>query len=179
LPQPLWKLNLRPASYNGVLFYVEVQARQGGFRLVPHEFPKKNIPWSENMGRRVRHWAITGYLVYSPALMPDVFAQRDALIAALDTPGPGLLVLPTGLHIMDDEPPGLVMVDAWTIVERQEAGGWCSAEMMFLEAGQAPSSLSGGDTQSVSTAAAQNAITASKNSGDLYVNPPGGPGTAR
>jgi prophage DNA circulation protein len=48
-----WRLQLVPASYNGASFYVEVQSRSGGFRLVVHEFPKKDIGWTESMGHRV------------------------------------------------------------------------------------------------------------------------------
>lgn len=136
----LWQQQLVQASYNGVVFYIEMQVRAGGNRLVPHEFPKKNIPWVEPMGRRIRHWPITGYLIYSPVNMPDVFGQRDALIAQLRSSGPGVLVLPTGLQNMSDEPPGQVYVDTYSVIERQERGGWVEFDMVFIEAGQTVSS---------------------------------------
>ena len=122
MPTSAWRNQLVPASYNGVLFYVELQSRASGYRLVPHEFPKRDIPWTENMGRRVRHWQVHGYLVYSPVNMPDVFGQRDELIAQLETPGAGVLVLPTGLQNMNDESPGAVEVDTYAVTEHRDRG---------------------------------------------------------
>lgn len=60
---------LQPASYKGVPFYVETGGRSSGRRIVPHEFPKKdNYPYSEDMGRRIRRFAVTAYIIYSPVL---------------------------------------------------------------------------------------------------------------
>ena len=167
-----WKLGLSPASYNGAAFYVDLQALTGGFRLVPHEIPKRDVGWTESMGRRVRHWSITGYLVYSPTTMPDVFGARDALIAALNTPGVGSLVLPTGLETMDNAPPGAVVVDTYSVVERRERGGWCLVEMIFVQAGELAQGQSSAnspstDTPSAVTAAAGGAATAAGASTDM------------
>jgi prophage DNA circulation protein len=165
-------MQLQPASYNGAPFYVEVQSRGSGFRLVPHEFPKANIPWTENMGRRVRHWPVEAYLIYSPVLMPNVFQARDALIAALETPGPGVLVLPTGLQNMSDEAPGAVEVDTYTVTERRERGGWVEFAIAFVEAGQPISTQPYADTAGQVTSAAQNVQAAAASSTDL--NTPAG-----
>jgi prophage DNA circulation protein len=164
---PLWQTELVPASYNGAPFYVEVQTCAGGFRLAPHEFPKKNIPWVENMGRRVRHWSINGYLIYSPIRMPDVLGARDNLIAALETPGQGLLILPTGLEEMYDEPPGAVMVDTYSVIEHRERGGWCEFEMVFIEAGQTVSSQPVADTAANVLAQAQGLNSTAASSTDI------------
>ena len=150
-----------------------MQARSGGFRLVVHEFPKKDIGWTESMGRRMRHWPVTAYLVYSPVNMPDVFGARDAMIAALETPGQGVLVLPTGLQNMNDEPPGAVTVDTWTVVERQERGGWCAFEIVFVEAGQTISTQPFADTASTANTAAANSKTAAAASSDMSAVPLG------
>lgn len=162
-----WRAQLQPASYNGITFYVRVQTRVGGNRLVAHEFPKKNIPWTENMGRRVRRWPITGYLVYSPVHMPDVFGQRDALLEELENGQIGTLILPTGLHKMSDEPPGAVEVETFGMIERQEEGGYVELEMMFVEAGQPVSSQPFTYTPGNVVSAAQNATTAFAGSNDI------------
>ena len=125
------------------------------------------------MGRRVRHWPVTAYLVFSPVNMPDVFGARDALIAALETPGGGILVLPTGLEVMSDEAPGAVSVDTWTVVERQERGGWCAFEIVFVESGQTISTLPFADTASTTTTAAANSQTAAAGSSDMTAVPSG------
>ena len=59
---------LQPASYNGVPFHVETAGRASGRRIVPHEFPKKDIPTAEDLGRRIRRFAVTAYIIYSPVL---------------------------------------------------------------------------------------------------------------
>jgi prophage DNA circulation protein len=179
---PPWRLNLQPASFNGVGFYVEVQNRAGGRRQAPHEFPKKDIGWTEDMGRRLRRWNVAAYLIYSPERMPDWQSQRDLLIAQLEAEGPGLLILPTGLQNMTDEPPGQVVVDNYTFLERRERGGWCEFEINFIEAGQSPSTNVTTNTQATATSAAQNTLSAAQQSNDLssYGNSPTpiGPGSA-
>lgn len=78
------------ASFRGVAFFVEGDRRTGGRRLVTHEFPLREDPYIEDLGRRARTFAVEGYLVG-----PDYLVHRDALLAALeDVSGPGKLVHP-------------------------------------------------------------------------------------
>lgn len=134
---PPWRLRLQPASFNGVEFHVEVGSRSSGRRNAPHEFPKKDIPYTEDMGRRARTFVIAGYVVG-----PDFESQRDALVAELERETNGTLVLPTSF---DQK---IVVCDRYSIVERRDRGGFAELEMVFIEAGQDPSTLVSLDTQS-------------------------------
>lgn len=157
---------LAPASYNGVTFHVEVDSRASGRRVVPHEYPKKNIPLAEDMGRRIRKWAVTGYIIYSPVICPNWQQIRDDLIAELEADGDGVLVLPTGLQNMSDEPPGAVIVENYIVTEHREKGGYCEIEMTFLEAGQS-SQAGTANTQAAVNTAANNAETNTTSSVDM------------
>lgn len=78
------------ASFRGVPFLVESAERSGGRRTVVHEFPLRDEPVIEDLGRTVRTLSIEGYV-----LGDSYLAQRDALLAALeDEAGPGELVHP-------------------------------------------------------------------------------------
>ena len=78
------------ASFRGVPFFVDSSQRSGGRRAVVHEFPGREDPFVEDLGRRARTFRIDGYVVGD-----DYIAQRDALLAALeDQAGPGELKHP-------------------------------------------------------------------------------------
>lgn len=78
------------ASFRGVPFFVESADRGGGRRAVVHEFPLRDDPFVEDLGRRARTFRVEGYVLGDTYL-----TQRDALLAALeDTAGPGELVHP-------------------------------------------------------------------------------------
>lgn len=78
------------ASFRGVPFLVESTDRAGGRRTVVHEFPLRDVPVVEDLGRRSRTFTLEGYVIGD-----DYVAQRNALLAALeDEAGPGELVHP-------------------------------------------------------------------------------------
>jgi prophage DNA circulation protein len=77
------------ASFRGVPFHVESAEFSGGRRTVKHEFPLRDVPYMEDTGRRARSFPVDGYVIGA-----DYLARRDALIAALEEPGPGELVHP-------------------------------------------------------------------------------------
>ena len=99
MTEPLWRQNLQPASYNGVQFHVDVQAKASGRRIVQHEFPKK-CALVRRHGRRIRKFTLNAYIIYSPVNNQDWESNRDDLIAQLEADGAGLLVLLTGLQSM-------------------------------------------------------------------------------
>ena len=90
-----------PASFNGARFHCESNARESGRRIVEHQFPKKDDPYAEDMGRAAREFTIRGYCIVYPFDTGDGLHQmdytlvRDALIAQLEAGGPGMLQLPT------------------------------------------------------------------------------------
>jgi len=78
------------ASFRGVPFFVDASERGGGRRAVVHEFPLRDEPFVEDLGRKARQFRVDGYVIGD-----DYLAQRDALLAALeDEAGPGELVHP-------------------------------------------------------------------------------------
>ena len=56
-----------PASFRGIAFHVESGTLSGGRRTVVHEYPKRNDPYAEDMGRHASRWSLTGYLIYKPS----------------------------------------------------------------------------------------------------------------
>jgi prophage DNA circulation protein len=159
----IWRQNLMPASFRGVPFKVATDSKNGGRRIVPHEFPKRDTPYAEDMGRRIRHYRVEGYVIYNAVNNPDYQAARDALIAALESDaGPGQLVHPTlGVDT--------VMVDTFNVIEHKEQGGMASFEIEFYEAGQATYSNPTVNTQAQSNSAAQSAIQSFQGSSDIEV----------
>lgn len=161
-----WKDYLRPASFRGVEFRVEVGGRGGGRRVAPHEWPKKDVGYAEDMGRRMRRFRVSGYVIGD-----DYIQQRDALIAALEAEGPGTLVLPTTDGMQ-------VVVDHFDSVESRTRGRVCEFEMMFHEAGrdpleQAPESTQSNISEKADAAADKASDSANKSSETLGQWPKG------
>lgn len=149
-----WKSGLVPSSFRGVEFKVEAAGRAGGRRSANFEFPKKDTPYVEDMGRRGRRFSVTGYLIGD-----DYQSQRDSLIAALEQEGPGLLSHYTlGQH--------RVTVDTFNVTERRDRGRFCEIEMQFFEAGRPPSRDVKQDTQASAKASADAASDAAVKSAD-------------
>src|SRR5215471_8324607 len=96
-----WRDELLPASFRGAMFHVDSGSKESGRRIVVHEFPKRDIPYAEDMGRRSMEFSVRGYCITFPVdtsvdlYMRDYRLSRDALITALEMEGPGPLQLPT------------------------------------------------------------------------------------
>lgn len=84
-----WKDNLLDASFRGVPFFVENHTLSGGRREVNHEFPDRDTPFSEDMGRKSKSFQISGHIIGD-----DYFLIRNRLLSAFDQFGPGELVHP-------------------------------------------------------------------------------------
>ena len=85
-----WLDELQPASFRGAIFRVATSRSAFGRRNVVHEYPLRDHPFAEDLGRRARSIKITGFVLGGGAI-----AQRDALIAACEAEGPGALVHPS------------------------------------------------------------------------------------
>lgn len=167
MPIAPWRLALQPASYNGVGFQVDTDEKSSGRRLVPHEFPKRDTPYTEDMGRRARRYTVMAYIIQGPDNGYDYRPNRDALIAQLESEGPGTLVHPTmGIDTVE--------VDTYRVTERRELGGMAEFEIAFIEAGSQISTTPIANTIATAVAAAQSAITAFVGSTDITAlfNPP-------
>jgi prophage DNA circulation protein len=132
-----WRDALLPASYKNAEFHVEAMSEDNGRRLVVHEFPKKDRPYAEDMGRRAYGYTVRGYIVafgrdtQDPRYQRDYTIARDALRRALDQGGGGRLQLPS-------LPSVIVAVDRYRMTEEMQRGGYCSFDMIFVEQGEAP-----------------------------------------
>jgi hypothetical protein len=150
-------MRLRMASFKGQPFYVEQQGRSSGRRTVVHQYPKRDLPYAEDMGREAFHYAMTGYLLMAPnytdsqsygnggaiegTRMPSNYDEaRDNLEEALISGGPGRLIDPYNPRLSGgyglNSLPMQFMCEKYTITEARERGGYCVVEMSFVEYGQ-------------------------------------------
>lgn len=120
-----WRENYQQASFRGAAFYVEAIDGQYGRRNVTHEYPDRDKPYTEDLGRKAREFTLSAYLVGS-----DYQSQRDALIAACETSGAGQLVHPYKGRMT-------VCCKGLTVRESKERGGYCELSLTFIEDGAA------------------------------------------
>ena len=167
-PSQEWRDTLQQASFRGTPFYVEVGVKQSGRRTVVHQFPKSDIPYAEDMGRRARAFLVTGYII-GPNFFSGTFSgDRDALENALEdsqSQGPGTLILPTrGLTYQ-------VTCISYGMSERRIWGGYAECEMSFVEGGVAANSTAVTSTTSQITNTS-NAAASAATDGFNTANPP-------
>lgn len=144
-----WRQRLVPASFAGVEFHVEQQARNSGRRVVTHEYPKRNVPYAEDMGRHARRYQITGYLVG-----PNYDQDKLDLISVLENSDGGPLIDP---YLGGEE---LVCIcERYSVTEVRERGGYCVFEMAFVELGAPGNTQAATDTKSDVNSKADNAGT--------------------
>lgn len=84
-----WPSTLRRASFRGVAFFVETDDVETGRRLIVHEFPKRDVPYVEDMGRKANRISVTAYLVGDAA-----DSEAMSLRGACESAGAATLVLP-------------------------------------------------------------------------------------
>jgi prophage DNA circulation protein len=130
-----WRDRYRPASFRGAGFYLDTGARSGGRRGVTFEYPKRDTPSDEDMGRRARRSAVTGYV-----LGPDYDRAAQDLEDALNTEGPGSLVHPNMGEMQ-------VRCETYTRAESKDRGNIAVFEMTFVEVGTSAYDLVSDPTQ--------------------------------
>lgn len=125
-----------PASFRGARFHVDTSSKESGQRIVVHEFPKKDLPYAEGMGRRAIEFSVRGYCIAYPVAHPsielynpDYRKARDRLLTALETGGDGVLQLPF-------VPPMSVVCPRFRMTEEDKLGGFCVFDMQFVEFGR-------------------------------------------
>ncbi len=120
-----WKDRLQDASFRGVPFKVEEESAGTGRRVETHEYPNRDKPYTEDLGKVTFRPSITAYVVGD-----DCFDQRDRLIEALNKPGPGTLVHPTYGELK-------VCVDGEVRVSTSKSEGRIVRfDLKFVEAGE-------------------------------------------
>lgn len=120
-----WREELRPASFRAVPFHVEGDGGTFGRRTQTHEYPQRDKPYTEDLGRATRTFEITAFLIGD-----DYLRQRDALLEAIETEGPGTLVHPWygQLTVSIQEPA--------RVSHSMRNGGMCEVSLSFVEAGE-------------------------------------------
>jgi prophage DNA circulation protein len=139
-------LTLLPASFRGVPFETEGDRFIGGRRGPDHEYPYRDVPWAEDLGRHAKRYPVTGFVIGD-----DATAQEQALIAACDkSAGPGLLVHPRYGNVM-------VVCRHIETETRFDAQRVVEFRLDFVEAGQLQYPVDAGDTRAAVKAAADRA----------------------
>lgn len=126
-----WFDQLRTASFRGVPFGVLAGDGSFGRRVAVHEYPYRDKPWIEDLGRSTRRIGFRGFLLENDAVYGggDVMAQREAMVAAVEQAGPGTLVHPTLGRLT-------VSCIELHVSERWETGRFFELGFAFLESGE-------------------------------------------
>lgn len=133
-----WHDRLRAASFRGVPFHVEGDGLTVGRRTQVHEYPQRDQPYVEDLGRSLRRISVTAFLIGT-----DYMTARDRLLGAIEEPGPGTLVHPWYGQMQ-------VMVEGeCRISHSRDDGGVCQVSLSFVEAGDLSFPSSKADTPSL------------------------------
>lgn len=127
----------------------------GGRRVVLHEYPLRDTPYSEDLGRRAREFSVRGYIIQGRTY--DYASARADVLKALEAYGPGELVHPWHGEVN-------VVVDDYRLRESMERGGLLELDIRFREAGQLANPTASVDTAKGVASAASSARQALKNS---------------
>jgi hypothetical protein len=138
IPNTAWRDTLVPATFNGAPFHCEQHSFESGRRIVEHEFPKRDLPYCEDMGHRAITWEVRGYVIAFPTNIEgqllyqrDYRNARDALMRELDKGGPFALQVQT-------LPSLIVYCERYRVTEQEKIGGYAVFDMHFREAGAYP-----------------------------------------
>ena len=85
-----WRDQYRQGSFRGVPFRTQEMEGKTGRRIELHEFPQRDEPFPEDLGRRARQFTFDCFVAGD-----DCYAERDRLIDACEAEGAGSLVHPT------------------------------------------------------------------------------------
>jgi prophage DNA circulation protein len=119
-----WRDQLQKGKFRDAEFYTEADDGIIGRRVQVHEYPLRDKPYVEDLGRKGRQFTLDLYV-----LGDDYMAARDRLIAAIEKPGPGPLVH-HWLGLMQAS-----VVDC-RISHSTREGGMCRFAVTFIEGGE-------------------------------------------
>ena len=120
-----WREEYRQASFRGAPFFVATADSAYGRRVATHEHAQRDVPFNEDMGRKVRNFTVDAYL-----LGPNYNTARDALIEACETEGAGTLVHPYRGDLT-------VNCTDLRVSESSAELSYCRVSLSFVEAGSA------------------------------------------
>lgn len=133
-----WQLSLLPASWRGVPFGVKATGWRAGRRAVTHQYPFRDQPYTEDLGRSARQLTFSGFVIGD-----DAAFQASAILNACEQKGPGELVHPVYGSVRMQ----LVGVES---EERWDNGRVVEFRFQFVEPGEVLYPTSGADTQAAS-----------------------------
>ena len=119
-----WRDELQPASFKGTPFKVNASDLQSGRRVVEHEYPQRDVPYGEDLGRQARSFTLDAFV-----LGADYLTQKNALLDACESAGPGELIHP---YYGSRQ----VLCTSVRIREAINDGGVARFSLTFNEAGQ-------------------------------------------
>lgn len=111
-----WTDSLQQASFRSVPFAVLADEGRFGRKIGLHEYPYRDKPWAEDLGRGTRRFQIVGFLITDSAVYGggSVIDQVQKLIGAAETMGTGTLVHPIlGELTVTIPEDGLVISGRW------------------------------------------------------------------
>ncbi len=118
-----WRDQLQPGKFRDAAFLTDTSDTGVGRRTVLHEYPLRDLPFAEDMGRKAREFTLECYV-----LGADYMAARDALMAAIEKPGTGTLVHPYLGSLQ-------VAVTHCRVRESSAEGGMARFSITFSESG--------------------------------------------
>ena len=119
-----WREQLRPASWRGIPFEVEATSATFGRRTARHEYPQRDTPAVEDLGRATREIKIQAFVIGE-----FYMDRRDDLIKAAEKPGPGILIHPQYGRMR-------VVCETFNLGEIYLDGGMARLDFGFVEAGE-------------------------------------------
>ncbi len=117
-------LGLRDASFRGVPFFVSNDKTDTGRRIVTHEFPMRDTPFQEDLGKKTTAYNVTGYIDCTSG--GEI--AKDALLAACSARGAAILVLPASS-------PAMVVCESISVTASLDKLGWFDFTATFKESG--------------------------------------------
>ncbi|AMK09654.1 hypothetical protein AWY79_00290 [Pseudodesulfovibrio indicus] len=115
---------MRDAKFRGKPFFVEEHELSGGRRKQVTEYPLRDDPATEDLGRKAHRFSFQAFVIG-----PDYMAARDALLEALDEAGPGELIHPYfGSRTVD--------ILEWSVRESTRKGGMATFTISCVQAGK-------------------------------------------
>jgi len=120
----MWRDQLRPARFRNAAFFVEQHsAEAGGRRVALHQYPGRDLPSAEDLGRKAQEFTVNAYVIGD-----DYMAARDALVDACNEAGSGELVHP---YLGSKS----VMCTGCRLSESTSEGRMARLQLAFVEAG--------------------------------------------
>lgn len=141
-----------PASFRGISFWVESSDLSVGRRTVTHQYPQRDEPFTEDLGRAAREYRFSAFV-----LGEDYIEQAKKLREALEKPGAATLVHPEFGEIQVVAQPGASMSFSQS---RRRA----NFSLAFVEAGLNAFPTPEGASQQASRAAADQVSEAAADS---------------